>query len=108
MKVEASSWSHARTAPVSGAEKIRARRALPAAVPGAGRSDDAFSKRADAQNMSRFGTGLIAVLPESGFAAQILGQALGGNRPDAQNVNAAYALAAESALAPSLVPLVRV
>jgi hypothetical protein len=108
MKVSGSSFSHGRTAPVGGAEKIRARRGLPAIVPGTPRSDSAFPKAKDAENMSRFGTRHIVVQPASGFAAQLLGQALGENRPNARNVNDAYAHAAGNALPLCLIPLVRV
>ena len=108
MKVETSSWSRVRTAPVNGAEKIRARRALPQAVPGTASCDSAFSKATDTENMSRFGTRPIVLLPASGFAAQILGQVLGGNRAHAREANYAYAHAAENALPPSIIPRVRV
>ena len=108
MKIEASSWSRVRTEPASGCEKVRARRALPAFVAGAVHDDGAFSNKTDSRIMSRFGTNRAAVRPASGFAAQVLGQVLGGDRPDARDVNAAYTHAAETALPPCVIPLFRV
>jgi len=104
MIVHGPNWHHARAEAVSPSEKIHVRRRFPEPVPVAARGDGVSARATGPQNMSRFGTGNIAVLPASAFAAQILGQALGGNRPAVHDVADAYAHAAQTKLPPFLGP----
>src|SRR5687768_6951225 len=103
MTIEGATW-HPRAEAVGPSEKIHMRRRLPRPVSGTAESASAYSPAKDPENMSRFGTRRIVVLPASAFAAQILGQALGGNRPDLHDVADAYAHAAQAKLPPFLVP----
>ena len=95
---------HARAEAVSPGEKIHLRKRLPQPVPGTGRAEGAASRATGPENLSRFGTGNLVILPASAFAAQILGQALGGNRPGLDDAADAYAHAAQTKMPPSLAP----
>ena len=104
MIVHGPNWHHARAEAVSPSEKIHLRKRLPQPVPATARAGSAFSRAAGPEHMSRFGTGNIVVLPASAFAAQILGQALGGNRPGLHDAADAYAHAAQTKMPPFLAP----
>ena len=102
MIVEGPNLHHARAAAVRPSEKIRLRKRLAQPGMGTAQHESAFPEAKGPENMSRFGTRSIVVIPASAFAAQILGQALGGNRPDPHGVADAYAHAAETRLPPAL------